>query len=303
MTLNEVAPGVYAWVQPGGSWFINNAGAVHSAGGTLLIDTCATAARTRRFLGAVADVTGAAPIRFAVNTHWHGDHTFGNALLPESTVLVGHENTRSGICADTMLTMALPPIWSPTPDWGISQTRAPTVTLRSELTLFAGDCRIELHHPGHEAHTDGDVVAWLPEQRVLFTGDLLFNDVTPLVLQGSIAGALRALDWLRQFPATQIVPGHGPLIHGSGADEVINRQIRYYRLVQQTASAGLAARRTPLETARNCDLGEFAGWPDHHRIVLNLHRAYSDAMHTPMDLMNAFSDTTAFNGGPLECAA
>jgi len=57
MTLSEVAPGVYAWVQPDGSWFINNAGAVHSAGGTLLIDTCATAARTRRFLGAVADVT------------------------------------------------------------------------------------------------------------------------------------------------------------------------------------------------------------------------------------------------------
>lgn len=303
MTLEEVAPGVYAWVQPPGSWFINNAGAVHSAGVTTLIDTCATAARTRRFLGAVAAVTDAAPIRFAVNTHWHGDHTFGNALLPESTVLVGHERTRSGICADTMLTTALPPIWSPAPDWGIAQTRAPSVTLRSELALFTGDRRIELRHPGHEAHTDGDVVAWLPEQRVLFTGDLLFHNVTPLVLQGSIAGALRALDWLRQFPAARIVPGHGPVIDGSAADEVIGSQARYFRLVRQTASAALAAGLTPLEAARRCDLGEFARWPDHHRIVLNLHRAYCDARRTPMDLMDAFSDTTAFNGGPLECTA
>jgi cyclase len=303
MTLSEVAAGVYAWVQPDGSWFINNAGVVHDADDAVLIDNCATAARTRRFLSAVADATGAAPIRFAINTHWHGDHTFGNALLPASTVLVGHEHTRSGILADTMLTMTLPPIWSPIPDWGVSRTRAPTVVLHDKLTLFAGNRRIDLHNPGHEAHTHGDVVAWLPEQRVLFTGDLVFHHVTPLVLQGSIAGALRALDWLRQFPAARIVPGHGPLIDEAELDKVLGAQIRYYQLVQQTASAGLAAGSTPLQAAHDCDLGEFAEWPDHQRIVLNLHRAYADATGTPMDLLDAFTDATTLNGGPLECAA
>lgn len=303
MTLREVATGVYAWIQPDGSWFINNAGAVHDGDDVMLIDTCATAARTRRFLGAVADATGAAPICFAVNTHWHGDHTFGNALLPASTVLVGHERTRSGILADTMLTTELPPIWSPTPDWGVSRTRAPTITLHDDLTLFAGNHRIDLHNPGHEAHTDGDVAAWLPGPRVLFTGDLLFHRVTPLVLQGSIAGAVRASGWLRQFPAVRIIPGHGPLIQEAEIDEVLDAQIRYYQLVRQTASAGLAAGRTPLQAAYDCDLGEFTGWPDHQRIVLNLHRAYADATGTPMDLMSAFSDATTFNGGPLSCAA
>jgi cyclase len=303
MTLSEVAAGVYAWVQPDGSWFINNAGVVHDADDAVLIDNCATAARTRRFLSAVADATGAAPIRFAINTHWHGDHTFGNALLPASTVLVGHEHTRSGILADTMLTMTLPPIWSPIPDWGVSRTRAPTVVLHDNLTLFAGNRRIDLHNPGHEAHTHGDVVAWLPEQRVLFTGDLVFHHVTPLVLQGSIAGALRALDWLRQFPAARIVPGHGPLIDEAELDKVLGAQIRYYQLVQQTASAGLAAGSTPLQAAHDCDLGEFAEWPDHQRIVLNLHRAYADATGAPMDLLDAFTDATTLNGGPLECAA
>ncbi|WP_445183533.1 MBL fold metallo-hydrolase [Pseudonocardia sp. Cha107L01] len=302
MTLTELAPGVYAWVQPDGSWFINNAGAVHDQDDVVLIDTCATAARTRRFLTAVADATSAAPIRIAINTHWHGDHTFGNELLPPSTVLVSHEHTRNGILADTMLTAALPPIWSPIPDWGVSRTRAPTVVLHDELTLYAGNHRIELHNPGHEAHTHGDVVAWLPEQRVLFTGDLLFHHVTPLVLQGSFAGALRAVDWLRQFPAVRIVPGHGPLIDDAEFDEVLNAQTRYYQLVQHAASAGLAASRTPLQAARDCDLGEFTEWPDHHRIVLNLHRAYADATGAPMDLLTAFTDTTTFNGGALDCA-
>lgn len=303
MSLREVAPGVYAWVQPDGSWFINNAGAVHGGGRAVVIDTCATAARTRRFLAAVADVTGGAPISFAVNTHWHGDHTFGNALLPASALVIGHEHTRDGILADTMLTADLPPIWSPMPDWGISQSRAPEITLTRELTVFAGERRICLHSPGHEAHTQGDVIAWLPGERVLFTGDLLFHHVTPLVLQGSIAGALRALEWLRQFPAAVVVPGHGPVIGAAEVAGVMAAQAAYYRLVQQTAAAGLAAGRTPLQAARDCDLGPFREWHDHQRIVLNLHRAYCDATGTPMDLISAFADATAFNGGPLGCAA
>lgn len=302
MSLSEVAAGVYAWVQPDGGWFINNAGAVHGGDDVVLVDTCATVARTRRFLGAVADATDAAPIRLAVNTHWHGDHTFGNALLPATTVLISHEHTRNGILADTMLTMELPPIWSPTPDWGHSQTRAPTITMQHDLTLFAGEHRIDLHHPGHEAHTPGDVVAWLPEQRVLFTGDLLFHHVTPLILQGSFTGGLRSLDWLRRFPAARVVPGHGPIVEADELDAVIDAQARYYRLVQHTAQAAMAAGRTPLQAARDCDLGEFATWPDAQRIVLNLHRAYADATGDTMDLLAAFTDTTILNGGPIECA-
>lgn len=302
MTLSVLAPGVYAWVQPDGSWWINNAGAVHGEDDVVLIDTCATASRTRRFLSAVADATDTAPIRVAVNTHFHGDHTYGNALLPASTVLIGHEHTRSEILADTMLTTRIPPIWSPAPVWGHSRTRAPTVVLRQDLTLFAGNHRIDLRHPGHEAHTQGDVVAWLPQHRVLFAGDLLFHHVTPLVLQGSIAGMLRSTDWLCRFRAAHIVPGHGPVIDEAELAEVLDAQSRYLRLVQQTARAGLAARRTPLQAAADCDLGQFAGWPDPQRIVLNLHRAYADAAGEAIDLTSAFTDAVTFNGGPFECA-
>lgn len=168
-TLSEVAPGVHAWVQPDGSWWINNAGAVFGDDGALLVDTCATARRTQRFLDAVRAAGGDAPIRFALNTHLHGDHTHGNALLPDSTVLIGHPATRDGILADEVLQHA-PPVWDPVPEFGITEHRAPTVVLEDSLVLHLGDRRVELHHPGHPAHTRGDVVAWVPDAGVLFTG-------------------------------------------------------------------------------------------------------------------------------------
>ncbi|MEU4746448.1 MBL fold metallo-hydrolase, partial [Actinosynnema sp. NPDC023658] len=178
-SLRELAPGVHAWIQPDGTWWINNAGAVHSAGEVVLIDTCATRRRTQLFLDAVHTATGGAPIRAAVNTHLHGDHVYGNALLPDSTTIVAHELTRQGILADFILTDT-PPLWSPSPDWGVDAVRPPTATFRDELTLHVGDQAVVLRHPGHPAHTPGDAVAWVPRDRVLFTGDLVFNQVTPL---------------------------------------------------------------------------------------------------------------------------
>src|SRR5947208_2854324 len=108
--LHEVVTGVHAWVQPDGSWWLNNAGAVHNGTDVVLIDTCATRSRTTMFLDAVAAATDNAPVRVAVNTHLHGDHTYGNALLPSSTTIVAHQNTREGLLADFLLKNT-PPIW------------------------------------------------------------------------------------------------------------------------------------------------------------------------------------------------
>lgn len=299
--LTEVADGVLAYRQHDGSWWVNNAGAIVGADGVVLVDTCATRRRTEHFLGAVAAATGDAPIRLAVNTHLHGDHTYGNAVLPAETVIVGHEKTREGLLADVILSSSLP-IWSPTPDWGVSGVRPPTVVLRDELTLFAGTRRIELRHPGYAAHTQGDVVAWLPEERVLFAGDLLFHDVTPLIMMGSVRGAMRSLGWIAEFGAETVVPGHGALISRAELPDMLAGVDRYYRLVETVARQGIADGKTPLQAA-DCDLGEFADWPDQERIVLNLHRAYADANGTAFDLVAAMTDAVTWHGGPLHCIA
>jgi cyclase len=299
--LHEVASGVYAWIQPDGSWWLNNAGAVHSDDEVVLIDTCATRHRTSLFLDAVALATNDAPIRLAVNTHLHGDHTYGNALLPASTAIVAHHKTREGLLADFLLKNT-PPIWSPSPDWGIDEVRVPTIVMDTTMAVFAGAREVVLKHPGHPAHTVGDVIAWLPDSRVLFTGDLVFHQVTPLVFMGSLDGALKAVDWLRTFPADHIIPGHGPLLTSETFIEVLDTHARYYRFVQSTATAGINRGLTPLQAAQDCDLGEFTHLPDPERIVLNLHRAYADANGTEMNLPASLADAMTYNNGPLHCA-
>ncbi|MFE1169252.1 MBL fold metallo-hydrolase [Nocardiopsis sp. NPDC058789] len=297
--LGEVVDGVYAWVQPDGTWWVNNAGAVAGDDGLLVVDTCATATRTRRFLGALASATAGAPVRWAVNTHQHGDHTYGNSLLPDSTVLIGQNGMREALDTDPLFENP-PPVWEPVPNWGDVTRRLPSVTFDHALTLhLGGGRRVDLHHPGYTAHTVGDVVAWLPRERVLFTGDLIFHGLTPLLLMGSLDGALRSLEWVRSFAPDHVVPGHGPVMPGSELDAVLAVHERYYRFVLAAADEALRKGHTPLEAARDIDLGEFGAWADAERIVMNLHRAQADRAGVPMDLARALADAVEWNGGPM----
>ncbi|SEG69392.1 cyclase [Thermomonospora echinospora] len=296
--LHQLTEDVYAWVQPEATWWVNNAGAVAGPEGVLVIDTCATEARTRRFLDALRAATGDVPLRYAVSTHLHGDHTHGNSLLPATTVLIAHEETRRGILADFIID-GCPPLWEPVPDWGAVTRRPPDLTMTSELAVNLGDRRVELRHPGYPAHTPGDVVAWLPQERVLFTGDLIFNGLTPMLGMGSVTGALRSLDWVASFEPARVVPGHGPICDEAALPEVLAAHERYYRFVLEVATDGLHDGVPPLEAVQRADLGEFATWADAERLAFNVHRVYADKTGEPFDLAKAALDAVTFNGGPM----
>src|SRR5207245_6855615 len=93
----EVSDGIYAYLQPDGSWYLNNAGFLVGRHGVISVDTSATERRTRAYLDAIAAVTRQ-PVRTLVNTHHHDDHTFGNCLVPGATI-VGHDRCRHGVLA------------------------------------------------------------------------------------------------------------------------------------------------------------------------------------------------------------
>jgi cyclase len=297
----EVADGVYAYVQPDGTWFINNTGFVTGPQGVFSIDACSTERRTRAYLAAIRQVT-AAPVRTLVNTHHHGDHTFGNALFPGATI-VAHERARAEVIAFGPAREL--PFWQ-NPDWGQLPLEPPFLTFTDEIALHAGDTRITVKHVGTPAHTTNDVLAWFPEQSVLFCGDLVFNGGTPFLLMGSVAGCVEALEQVvLPLGARTIVPGHGPVFAGTAPVEAT---LDYLRFVLDLAARGRAAGVTPLEAARDTDLGRFAGWPDAERIVGNLHRAYAELGGTPrggpIDVAGALADMVTYNGGrPLTCLA
>jgi cyclase len=300
--LHEVADGVFAYVQPDGSWMINNTGFLVARDGVSAIDSCSTERRTRAFLDTIAGVT-AAPIRTLVNTHHHPDHTAGNGFFPGAAI-VAHEKARA-----EMRMLGLPHnsgVWTDV-DYGDLELALPFLTFADRMTLWADDRRCELLYCGGPAHTTNDVVVWLPEQSVLFAGDLLFNGGTPFLMSGSVVGAIDVLEgFLRPLGAKTIVPGHGPV----GGPEMIDDVLGYLHFVRDVARDGHAAGVTPLELARGTDLGRYAQWTDTERIVGNLYRAYDDLdappaeRGRPIDFPGALGDMVTYNGGrPLTCLA
>lgn len=295
----EVSDGIFAYVQPDGSWWINNTGFIVGRTGIVGVDACSTADRTRAYLDAIAKVS-ALPLHTLINTHHHGDHTFGNYLFGGATI-VGHDGVRKAV-----MDWGLPrsaPHWTEV-DWGEVELAPPFLTYTDQVKIYVDDLECEVSYVGTPAHTTNDSIVWVSDRRLMFSGDLVFNGGTPFLLQGSIAGALIALVKLKALGAETIVPGHGAVC----GPEAIDTMTCYLRFVQDVAKRAQEAGLTPLEAARETDLGEFAGLLDSERIVGNLHRAYAEAPGSPLgvkiDVDAALADMVTYNGGqPLSCFA
>jgi cyclase len=297
----EVSAGVYAYIQPDGTWWINNTGFLAGPQGVISVDACSTRRRTAAYAAAIAAVTPA-PVRAVINTHHHGDHTYGNCLFPGAAI-IAHERTREAVIAGGPPRDL--PFWDG-PDWGELTLEPPFVTFADQLAVYSGDLRAEVRHVGLPAHTTNDSIVWIPERSVLFCGDLIFNGGTPFLLMGSVTGAIEVLEQvIAPLGASVIVPGHGPVFSGSGP---VDATLAYLRFVLGVAERSLAAGLAPLDAAREADLGPFAGWADAERIVGNLHRARAELRGTPrggpVDVPAALADMVAYNGGrPLTCRA
>jgi glyoxylase-like metal-dependent hydrolase (beta-lactamase superfamily II) len=150
------------------------------------------------------------PIRFVINTHWHGDHTGGNEALGRAgVVIVAQDNVRKRMSVEQ-----INELWKRTtpPSPAVA---LPIVTFGDSVTFHVnGDEAHVVHLPA--AHTDGDAYVFFEQANVLHTGDLLFNGGYPVIdvaSGGSLSGLIAAEDRLLQVvrPDTKIIPGHGPL--------------------------------------------------------------------------------------------
>lgn len=294
--MHQVEDGIYAYVQLDGSWGLNNPGVVVGSRYAVVIDTLFTEARNRAFREELSRIVNV-PITTLINTHHHGDHTWGNGLYPEATI-IGHELCRQETI-DTDL--AIQPNF-PGVDFGHIDVTPAFTTFTDRLNVYVDDLKLELHFVG-PAHTTNDIVVWVPERKLLFAGDVTFNGGTPFFVQGSLAGHIAAVERIKTFGAERIVPGHGAVC----GPEALDRMLAYLRFVDRIAKDAFAAGATPLEAARSTDLGEFAELPESERLVANLHRAYSELrgepLGAPMSLSQVFPEMVEFNGGPIRCCA
>jgi cyclase len=282
--LHEVGDGVYAWLQPDGSWGWSNAGLVVDGDASLLVDTLFDLRLTGEMLDAMRRaVPAAADIDLVVNTHANGDHCWGNQLVRDAEI-VGSRR-----CAEEMAElppsllaalMADPPE-GPTGDLvrrmfgafdfdGI-EVVPPTTTFDGELTLEVGGTEVRLIEVG-PAHTRGDVVVHVPAHDVVFTGDILFNGGHPIVWAGPVANWTAACDRIVGLAPATVVPGHGPLC---GVAEV-EAQRDYFTFLEREVTPRAEAGLDPLEAARDIDLGPYADLGEAERFVANVAAVYRD---------------------------
>ena len=295
--IQEVSKGIYAYIQLDGSWFLNNAGCIVGEKTATVIDSTGTEARARAWHAAIRQVTQN-PVSSLINTHSHGDHTYGNFMFADSAIIAS-ERCRREIIASGNGSHALFPMI----DFGDCPVTPPTVTFEDKLSVYIDDLRVELMFVG-PAHTTNDIVAWIPDRKLLFTGDVIFNGGTPFALAGSIGGWLEALERIEALGAETIVPGHGAVTGPSAIQDVRD----YLLFIQETAKRGMEAGTPPLELARSLDLGRFEPLHDKERLVPNLHRAYSELRGerwgAALDFRQMFTEMLEFNGNqPLRCFA
>ncbi|MFZ3572552.1 MBL fold metallo-hydrolase [Streptomyces sp. BH097] len=291
--LTELAEDVYAYVQPPGGWCVSNAGVIAGSDGAVVVDTLATLRRAGR-LAACVDGLGVGPRRTLVNTHHHGDHTFGNSLYGTAAEVIVHERAVAELIETGL---ALTRLW-PDVEWGEVEVARPTLTFADQIELTVGERRLELCYVG-PAHTTNDIVVWLPDSRVLFAGDVVLAGSTPFALMGSIDGSLKAIERLRGLRPRVVVCGHGPV----GGPEVLDENEAYLRRVRRIAAEALSAGLTPLDAAREAGPGAFAHLLDPERLVGNLHRAYAELRGgepgAALDVPSVFGEMVDYNGGRL----
>jgi glyoxylase-like metal-dependent hydrolase (beta-lactamase superfamily II) len=150
------------------------------------------------------------------------------------------------------------------------ELRLPTDTFSGRLSLDAGGRTVEVIEVG-PAHTEGDVVAHVPEAGTVFTGDILFVDATPIVWV-SLSNWLAACDLVRDLGAETLVPGHGPVCGQAEADNLR----AYLELMQAQSAERHDAGMDAFDAALDIDLGAFADWENPERIVVNVEAAYRE---------------------------
>jgi cyclase len=202
--LQMLAPGVYALVGGEGK---TNSGFVVTEKGVIVIDTQGPAALAKLLREKIKETTDK-PVSHVINTHYHGDHTFGNQYFAEG-LIIAHENTRKALIEKDEGHRAMFRKFFGEESLKEFSLTLPEATFTDRMILRSGGRTMELVYAGAKAHTGGDIFVWLPEERVLFAGDLLYNGRLPLLNDGETVGALKAIDKITSTDAVVLVPGHG----------------------------------------------------------------------------------------------
>jgi glyoxylase-like metal-dependent hydrolase (beta-lactamase superfamily II) len=252
------------------------------------------------------------PIKYLINTHYHGDHTGGNPVFQSIAEIVAHDTVRPRLLEYPMtvqktfpervrsLEAEIDAIKDPADpyrdaltknvgimkfmidtfkDFSPESAAPPIITYDSRATLWLGDEPVTLIHvaPGH---TDGDSMVWFPKEKVLHTGDLMFNGMMPFIDVdggGSGLGYIRNLDWVLENipPDTQVIPGHGAVTDMAG----LRRFRDFLKDVNVAVEKAVKKGMTRVEAARTIKLEAWGDMKQDFRSLANEVLVFYDEIH------------------------
>jgi len=273
----EIADNVFAALTPykGLSWA--NAGFINKGKG-LVVDTLAALSQAQELKDFVTKTHRKTP-GYVVNTHPDMDHLNGNQLFTDSDI-IAHQNFFDEYDADRFK------YWQMVQKTGKQSGKtglmflakniegldfsgitpvAPNITFDKEMVIQLEDMRVELKNIG-PAHTKSDVLVWLPKEKVLFAGDVIFDGVVGWSEQG-VKGWVGALDYIyRELKPQVVVPGHGSICDA----KVVADMRDYFQNIIDTVDKYYDEDITALELAKKIDIRDYLHWFQPERLFVTV---------------------------------
>lgn len=294
--LYDLGDGIYSWMVPNGSWGESNSGLVVGDGESMLLDTQWDLGFTAEMLDAMRPITREAPIKYLVITHPDGDHSWGCGLVPGAEVIMSRaadsearELKPASMTLMSGVTGAIARLSRGKPrkacrylhgmtspfDYRGARAALANITFEKNTTIQVGGREVRLIEAG-PAHTRGDIVAHVPDARLVFCGDIAFVGSTPVIWAGPLENWLASLEKILDLDAETFVPGHGPVCGGDGLLQT-KEYLKYIgREIGRCHKAGMSARGAACDIALGPDFAgsEYAAWDSPERIMTSAHVTY-----------------------------
>jgi len=206
-TIKNIGEGVYAAISPDRSQAGSNAGFIVGAAGVLVVDTFVDVAPAKELLAEIRKITNL-PIRFVVNTHYHLDHTGGNAVFAEAgATILAHRNVRSWLRTENMKFF---PDAKPEQKARVESLVLPDEVYTDAVDIYLGSRLLQVRYM--LGHTGGDSVVIVPDANVVFGGDLIWQKHLPNLIDANTVEWIKTLETLQaDHSSATFVPGHGDL--------------------------------------------------------------------------------------------
>ena len=282
VSFDQLGEGLYAYTAEGDP----NSGIIVGDDGVMVVDAQATPAMAQDVIARVAKVTDK-PIKYVLLSHYHAVRVLGASAYTGADI----------ICSDTARAMIVergqqdmdseigrfPRLFNAVES--VPGLTWPTIVFEKEMTLWMGKLEVRIMHPGR-GHTKGDTAVWLPQQRILFSGDLVEADAACYTGDAYLADWPATLDALAALKPETLVPGRGPALIGP---HQVARGLGYtrdfvstlYRSAQEAVAQGMDLAACMAHTRKAMDPKFGSVFIYEHCLPFDVSRAYDEATRYP----------------------